>query len=102
VRFGSPRFGQWCGAHLSADNHHQLWVPPGFAHGFLVLSDYATFAYKCTAPYHPEAELVLRWDDPTIGVAWPEPPSELSVRDASGLLLDDVPRHRLPVYDRDA
>jgi dTDP-4-dehydrorhamnose 3,5-epimerase len=62
VRPQSPTFGQWVGVELSADNHRQLWVPPGFAHGFCVLSDYADFQYKCTALYHPEDEGGIRWD----------------------------------------
>ena len=69
----SPSFGKWHGAILSAENHQQLWVPPGCAHGFYVLSDHTDFLYKCTDYYHPESELTLAWDDPDIGVVWPIP-----------------------------
>ena len=69
----SPSFGKWHGAILSAENHQQLWVPSGCAHGFYVLSDHTDFLYKCTDYYHPESELTLAWDDPDIGVVWPIP-----------------------------
>lgn len=98
VRAGSPTFGQWVGALLSADNHHQLWVPPGFAHGFCVLSENAVFHYKCTDAYHPECELSVAWDDPAIGIAWPIAEPTLNDKDRSGLRLADIPRDRLPVY----
>lgn len=71
MRKSSPTFGQWVGEILSADNKHQLWVPEGFAHGFLVLSDIAEFEYKCTDYYAPEFERAVRWDDPDIGIDWP-------------------------------
>jgi len=72
MRRSSPTFGRWTGLELSAANHKQLWIPPGFAHGFLVLSDTADFLYKTTAYYAPQAEGSVRWDDPTIGVEWPD------------------------------
>lgn len=72
MRRSSANFGRWVGVELSADNHRQLWVPPGFAHGFLVLSETADFLYKTTDFYAPQAEGCVRWDDPTIGVRWPE------------------------------
>ena len=72
LRTSSPTFGQWVGAELSADNHRQLWVPPGFAHGFLVLSNSADFLYKTTDYYAPEHERSLAWDDPDLAIAWPE------------------------------
>ncbi len=72
MRRSSPRFGRWVGVELSADNHRQLWIPPGFAHAFLVLSDRADFLYKTTDYYAPQAEGAVRWDDPTIGIAWPD------------------------------
>lgn len=72
LRKSSPTFGQWVGAELSADNHRQLWVPPGFAHGFLVLSGSADFLYKTTDYYAPEHERSLAWNDPAIGIEWPE------------------------------
>lgn len=71
MRRSSPRFGRWSGAELSGENHHQLWIPPGFAHGFLVLSDSADFLYKTTDYYAPQFEGAVRWDDPQIGIDWP-------------------------------
>jgi dTDP-4-dehydrorhamnose 3,5-epimerase len=72
VRPGSATAGRWVGVELSADNHRQLWIPPGFAHGFLVLSDSADFLYKTTDYYAPECEGAVRWDDPTLAIAWPD------------------------------
>ena len=71
VRHGSATFGQWFGVELSGANHRQLWIPPGLAHGFLVMSDSADFLYKTTAYYRPDAEFAIRWDDPTLAIAWP-------------------------------
>ena len=71
IRQGSKTFGQWVGAVLSAENRHQLWVPPGFAHGFYVMSDWAEFLYKATDYYAPEWERSIRWNDPAIGIEWP-------------------------------
>jgi dTDP-4-dehydrorhamnose 3,5-epimerase len=71
VRRDSPRFGRWAGVELSADNHRQLWIPPGFAHGFLVISDEADFLYKTTDYYAPHAEAAVRWDDSALAIAWP-------------------------------
>jgi dTDP-4-dehydrorhamnose 3,5-epimerase len=71
MRRSSPRFGRWAGVELSAENQRQLWIPPGFAHGFLVLSETADFLYKTTDYYAPQAEGSVRWDDPGIGVEWP-------------------------------
>ena len=92
IRRGSPTFGQWVGAELSEDNQHQLWVPPGFAHGFVVLSDSADFLYKTSDYYAPEHERSIRWDDPAIGIQWPlaahgiDTPI-LSAKDREGLPL---------------
>ena len=72
LRKSSATFGQWVGAELSAENHHQLWVPPGFAHGFLVLSSSADFLYKTTDYYAPEHERSVAWNDPDIGIKWPD------------------------------
>ena len=72
VRPGSPHFGAWAGAELSEENKRQLWVPPGFAHGFLVLSESAAFTYKCTDIYDPESDGGIRFDDPDIGIQWPD------------------------------
>jgi dTDP-4-dehydrorhamnose 3,5-epimerase len=98
VRVGSPHFGQWVGERLSSENHRQLWVPPGFAHGFCVLSDDAIFHYKCTDAYHPECELSVAWDDPGIGIEWPLGAPTLNDKDRSGLRLADIPLERLPPY----
>lgn len=81
IRQGSPTFGQWVGAELTEDNHRQLWLPPGFAHGFLVLSDSADFLYKATACYAPQADRGIAWNDPAIGVQWPQLDVELSLSD---------------------
>ena len=70
IRRSSPTFGKWVGARLSEENKHALWVPPGFAHGFLTLSETADFQYKCTDIYHPASERTIRWDDPQIGIDW--------------------------------
>jgi len=83
VRAGSPTFGRWVGEELSADNKRMLWIPPGFAHGFLVLSDTADFLYKTTDYYAPQAEGCVRYDDPTVGITWPasDTPLQLSAKD---------------------
>jgi dTDP-4-dehydrorhamnose 3,5-epimerase len=73
IRRSSPRFGQWVGVVLSDTNHHMLWVPPGFAHGYLALSEEIDFLYKCTDYYAPQHERAIRWDDPQVGVQWPLP-----------------------------
>lgn len=98
VRVGSPTFGCWAGEYLSADNHRQLWVPPGFAHGFVVTSDDALFSYKCTDYYHPETERSIRWDDPRIGVLWPVADPLVSAKDQAGVPLADVAEALLPRY----
>ena len=88
VRRSSPDFGKWVGVHLSAGNHRQLWVPPGFAHGFFVLSEAAQFLYKTTDYWFPEHERCIVWNDPDIGIEWPvdgEP--VLAAKDAAGLRL---------------
>jgi dTDP-4-dehydrorhamnose 3,5-epimerase len=98
VRAGSPRFGRWVGETLSSQNKRQLWVPSGFAHGFVVTSAQALFAYKCTQYYRPEAEVCLRWDDPRIGVAWPSLDVTLSAKDRAGVALDAIDPAKLPRY----
>jgi dTDP-4-dehydrorhamnose 3,5-epimerase len=92
IRPDSPAFGQWVGVELTEDNHKQLWVPPGLAHGFLVLSDTADFLYKTTDYYAPEFERCIAWDDPAVGIAWPLEGTDvrLSVKDASGQSLADA------------
>lgn len=83
IRRDSPTFGRWVGVELSETNHRQVWIPPGLAHGFLVTSDSADFLYKTTGYYHPNAERAIRWDDRTLGVAWPlEGAPVLSAKDA--------------------
>ncbi len=91
IRKSSPTFGQWVGAELTEDNHRQLWVPPGFAHGFLVLSDTADFLYKTTGYYAATHERCIAWDDPTIGITWPQGIApQLSAKDALGQTLQDA------------
>ena len=92
IRKSSPTFGQWVGAELSEDNQHQLWVPPGFAHGFVVLSESADFLYKTTDYYAPEHERCIAWNDPQLAIAWPiaEAPS-LSAKDMQGLTFAQAP-----------
>ena len=89
LRRSSPQFGQWFGCHLSAANQHQLWIPPGFAHGFLVLSETAEFLYKTTAYYAPAHERCIAWNDPALAIQWPavEGGPLLSAKDAAGSSL---------------
>ncbi len=93
LRRSSPTFGQWAGVELSEDNHRQLWIPPGFAHGFLVTSESADFLYKTTDYYAPQHERSLAWNDPTVGVAWPlhllGGAPLLSAKDVAGKALAD-------------
>ena len=98
VRVGSPTFGAWVGYTLSAQNKRQIYIPPGFAHGFCVTSPWALFAYKCTAPYRPDLELGILWNDPAIGITWPVEDPVLSGKDRVYPLLADVPEGRLPAY----
>ena len=91
LRKDAKTFGQWVGVTLSADNKQQLWIPPGFAHGFLVLSDTAEFLYKTTDYYAPQAERSLRWDDPTLAIAWPlEGEPILADKDRQGHFFSDL------------
>jgi dTDP-4-dehydrorhamnose 3,5-epimerase len=96
IRSGSPTFGRWLGTTLSADNRRQLYVPPGFAHGFCVTSETALFAYKCTDFYDAAAEGSILWNDPAIGITWPVGDPLLSDKDRRAPRLVDVPRERLP------
>mgnify|MGYP001552825242 CR=1 FL=1 len=98
VRVGSPTFGSWYGATLSGENHHQMYIPAGFAHGFCALRENTLFSYKCTDVYHPEVELGIRFDDLDIGIAWPVTAPRVSQRDAVFPSLREVPRERLPVF----
>ena len=95
IRSDSPQFGRWTSVTLSADNKRQFYIPPGFAHGFCVLSETALFTYKCTDLYHPECDGGIRWDDPDIGIAWPVKEPILSDKDQKQPLLKDVPAWRL-------
>ncbi|WP_194788259.1 dTDP-4-dehydrorhamnose 3,5-epimerase [Pseudomonas sp. UFMG81] len=91
VRRSSPTFGQWVAMRLSAENRRQLWIPEGFAHGFVVLSDYAEFLYKTTDYYNPQAERCIRWDDPTLAVDWQlDGAPLLSAKDQEGKLFTEV------------
>jgi len=91
LRKSSPHFGQWVGYELSAENRRMLWIPPGFGHGFLVLSDSADFLYKTTAYYAPQWDRGVRWDDPAIGVQWPlDGAPTLSAKDQALPLLQDA------------
>lgn len=93
LRASSPTFGQWVGVELSAANQRMFWVPEGFAHGFLTLEDDTDFLYKCTAPYAPQSEYTLAWNDPAVGIAWPGAGFDpiISEKDARGLSLAQVP-----------
>ncbi|MGA7616916.1 MAG: dTDP-4-dehydrorhamnose 3,5-epimerase [Thermoanaerobaculia bacterium] len=91
IRRGSPSFGRWTGVELSEENRFQLWVPEGFAHGFVVLSDVADVVYKCTAIYDAPADRGIAWNDPGIGIEWPVPRPILSPKDAALPSLKDAP-----------
>lgn len=93
LRKSSPTFGQWVGVELSAANKRMFWVPEGFAHGFLTLEDDTDFLYKCTAPYAPQSEYTLAWNDPAVGIDWPLEGLDplISDKDARGLSLAQVP-----------
>ncbi len=98
IRRDSPNFGRWVGVYLSEHNHHQLYIPEGFAHGFCVTSPSALFAYKCTELYHPEAEFTIAWDDADINIRWPVTNPILSKKDLDGWRLKDVIPSKLPLY----
>ena len=98
VRVGSPNFGKWTGAPLSSEDHRQLWIPPGFAHGFCVTSETALFAYKCTAPYSAADELGLAWNDPALAILWPIAEPQLSAKDKLLPFLANIDPARLPCY----
>ena len=95
LRINSPTFGKWVGEELSAVNHKQLWVPEGFAHGFVVLSETAEFLYKTTDYYHPQSEVCLVWNDPTVGIQWPVSAGaspNLNAKDLAGLSWETTPK----------
>lgn len=97
-RVGSPTYRHWVSAELTSDNFHQIYVPPGYLHGFVVLSEVAEVEYKCTDLYDPGGEVGVRWNDPAIGVAWPIAEPVLSGKDAVAPLLSEVPAEKLPVW----
>ena len=102
VRSGSPTFGQWFGTELNEENIKMIFVPPGFAHGFVVLSETADFIYKCTDYYHPESEQGIAWDDPDLNIDWPiaeiAEKISLSDKDKQNVKLKDQPAEKLPAY----
>jgi dTDP-4-dehydrorhamnose 3,5-epimerase len=95
VRAGSPTFGRWVAVTLSSENRRQIYVPPGFAHGFCVVSEAALFAYKCTALYSPQTEGSIRWNDPKLSIPWPVGEPILSAKDKTAPLLSEVPLETL-------
>jgi len=95
IRKTSPTYGQWVGVELSAENHKQLWIPAGLAHGFLVLSETAEFLYKTTDYYHPQSEVCLAWNDPAVAIQWPLPTDispNMNAKDSAGLSWDVAPK----------
>lgn len=99
IRIGSPTFRMWIGVSLSGGNYRQLWIPPGFAHGFCVISESAYLLYKCTDVYTPEAEGGIIWNDPDIAIKWPIDCVRLSEKDNNHPLLRDIPLTRLPAME---
>lgn len=98
IRVGSPTFGEWTGVTLSAENKRQFYVPPDFAHGFLVTGEDTLFFYKCTDYYAPSAEGIVLWNDPEIGIEWPTDAPTLSERDSKAPSLREMPEGSLPHY----
>ena len=98
IRRGSPQFGRWTGVVLSAENRRHLWIPEGFAHGFVTLSERAIFTYLCTDTYDASADANIRWDDPQLAIDWPVSAPSLSDKDAGAPLLEQVAQDRLPIY----
>lgn len=99
IRLGSGTFGRWLGVTLSSENKRQFYVPAGFAHGFIVISDTALFAYKCTELYRPQHDHSVRWNDPDIGIAWPTNNPVLSSKDSEAPRLADIPHEELPTIE---
>lgn len=99
IRRGSPTFAKWTSVKLSAENFRQIYIPPGFAHGFCVLSELAKVEYKCTDFYEPKGEVTVRWDDPTMNIPWPVVNPILSEKDLAGKLLNDL-TDCLPLFKR--
>lgn len=92
IRKGSPTFGQHVAVELSGDNGRQFWIPPGFAHGFVALTDDTDFLYKCTEAYAPECEAAIAWNDPDLAIAWPVTDPRVAAKDAKAPRLNDAPR----------
>lgn len=99
VRIGSPTFGRHVSVMLDAEQKNQLWIPPGFAHGFAVVGGPALFVYKCTDFYRPEHELTVLWNDPDLGIDWPIAEPRLSDKDRAGQRLRDIDERRLPRWE---
>jgi dTDP-4-dehydrorhamnose 3,5-epimerase len=102
VRVGSPTFGQSYGTILDSDTMNMMYVPPGFAHGFVVLTERADFLYKCTNYYHPESEQGILWNDPELGIQWPISDVQLSAKDLNNPTLKNQLAENLPVYKKGA
>ena len=100
IRQGSPDFGRWTAVVLSAENKRHFWIPEGFAHGFVTLSERAVFTYLCTAPYDAASDGNIRWNDAQIGIDWPVSAPSLSGKDGVAPFLKDIPADRLPVYSK--
>ena len=100
IRPGSSSFGQWAGVELSAANHRQLYIPEGFAHGFIVRSSSALFHYYCTTEYSPQFEVAIAWNDPDIAVKWPCEPQAISEKDRDAPFLRDLPVELLPQAEK--
>ena len=98
IRTGSPTFGKWVGETLSAENKKQMWIPPGFAHGYVILSPDALVSYKCTAHYDPKSEGTILWNDPLIRIDWPITGVRLSEKDLAAPRLDQIEEEKLPVF----
>ncbi|HSJ31028.1 MAG TPA: dTDP-4-dehydrorhamnose 3,5-epimerase [Longimicrobiales bacterium] len=98
VRLGSPTWGQWYGCEISVENRRQIWVPEGFAHGFLVMSEDAVVHYSCTSPYHAGSDRTLAWDDPVVGINWPRKPEAMSPKDANAPGLRELSSRELPIF----
>ena len=99
IRHGSPTCGQWTAAILSVENRRQLWIPPGFAHGFVALSETVLLSYLCTAAYDADADASVAWDDPAFAIDWPVARPRLSAKDAAAPRLADIPAERIPVFE---
>lgn len=98
LRRGSPTFGHWVAEELSEENGRQLWIPPGFAHGFQALADGTILSYKCTEVYHAECERTVLWSDPALAIRWPLPGVLVAAKDTAALPLAQIPAEQLPAF----